>query len=79
MRSAVLLTSDDDLCVWIKSFTFSDANPKKVIPHSAPNTRLLINVLEYIQTGSAIDWDYAEKVVYVNYSPRWARWCLFFN
>jgi len=26
-----------------------------------------------------IDWDYAEKIVYVNYSPRWARWCLFFN
>jgi hypothetical protein len=51
MRSAVLLTSDDDLYVWIKSFTFSDANPKKVIPCSAPNTKLRLNALEYIQTA----------------------------
>jgi len=29
MRSAVLLTSDDDLYVWIKGFTFSDAGTDK--------------------------------------------------
>jgi hypothetical protein len=48
MRPAVLLTSDDDLCVWIKSFTFSDANPKNVIPFPRRTQDSRTNMLEHI-------------------------------